>query len=483
MPSAVVDSVLAPQLAACSERLAARLGLHFPPERWPDLMRAVDAAAPKLGCGSSRDCLARLATASLTPAQIDALVPHLAVGETYFLRQPAAFAALRERILPGLIAARRGEARRLRIWSAGCSSGEEPYSIAITLAESLPELQRWNIAILASDINPLALARAREACYSGWSFRGVGADIRARYFSHQADGRYRLAPDLRALVSVVPLNLAEDCYPAVETNTNAMDVIFCRNVLMYFHPERARAVVERLARCLVEGGWLVVSAVEGSLVKTPSLQPHRLSDLIVFRKESGVRAEASVPPQGEPAATAAALARRRAAPATGAAPLSLAAALYREGRYDEAATALEGLLAQGRARAEALLLLARAQANRGHLREALARCDEALALAALDPAASYLRASILLELGQPQSAAEAFRRTLYLNPECPLAHFSLGNLLANEGHRPAARRHYRQALAILDTLPPARPLREADGLPAGRLREMIAAAIDVGGLP
>jgi len=157
--------------------------------------------------------------------------------------------------------------------------------------------------------------------------------------------------------------------------------------------------------------------------------------------------------------------------------LAAASDLYAEGRYGEVVAILERLLANEPDRADAMLLLARAQANRGSLVEALAWCDKAVAADRLDPAASYLRASILLELGQAEAAVAAFKRTLYLDPDRPLAHFALGNLLASQGRGGDALRHYRHARSLLGALPREQLLPEAEGIPAGRLREMVEAIL------
>lgn len=524
--ASAIDPSLAPLLAAWSKRLALQLGLDFPPERWPELARAVAAAASGLGGGDLRACLERLVAGTPGPAWMETLTQHLTIGETYFFRDPAAFAALRRHIVPSLLRARGGApggGRWLRLWSAGCSTGEEAYSIAITLKECMAGWGGWRITVLATDLNAQALAIARHGIYPEWSFRAVAPDVKARHFTREADGRYRIDPRLRAMVSFVPLNLAEEAYPAVDTNTTAMDVVFCRNVLMYLQAERARTVVERLERCLADGGWLVVSPVESALVATPALAAQRLPGVLLFRKrrphpEQGAHcgtaprvvaapgpgavrgpaacaaAEVSLPcrtatrPVGELSAPTPAA--RMATPCRGDAPpmrvedaLAGASALYAQGRYHEAVEALERLLAYAPDDGGAMLLLARALANLGQLSEALARCDGAVAAARLDPLHSYLRGSILLEQGRLDDAASAFRRSIYLEPECPLAQFALGNVCARQGRPARAARHYRHALAGLRHLPPDRVLPEADGLTAGRLVEMIEAILATEGAP
>ena len=161
----------------------------------------------------------------------DRVISGLTVGETYFMRDSAQFAALRQDILPELIRRRQKE-RRLRIWSAGCASGEEPYSLAMVLSELIPDWERWSVLILGTDINKQSLARARQGLYKKWSFRQCDPGVSGRYFTPQ-EQRFQIKPDIARRVSFAYLNLAEDTYPSLITNTCAMDLILCRNVAIY----------------------------------------------------------------------------------------------------------------------------------------------------------------------------------------------------------------------------------------------------------
>jgi len=457
LPAAEQPWLMAPPpddlLARCCAFLTRRLGLRFPPERWPDLERALAAAAPELGCSDLRDCQLRLLSAPLSHGQLEILASHLTIGETYFFREPAAFAVLRQCILPALIKQRRTASRRLRLWSAGCASGEEAYSIAIELTRLLPDLAEWNVSILATDINPRFLAKAARGIYEDWSFRDGETDLKESHFSRGADGRHAILPHLKALVSFDHLNLVDDSYPAIDTGTNAMDIIFCRNVMMYFQPERAAAVIEKLSRCLVEGGWLVVSPVEVPMVKRPELQAFRLPGTILFQKQRlATPLVATVPLP---------LALPTASPAPPAVPTVPTAP-----HLPPDAAAMAGL--------------ARAAANNGQLEEALAWCRQALDHDKLNPAWSYLHATILLELGDTVAAAGALRRTLYLDHHCVMAHLTLGHLMARQEKPAAARRHFRNVQELLAAMPPEQLLTEGEGISAGRLGEIVAALLAEG---
>lgn len=275
-------------LGMLSQAIAAHMGLYYPPDRWRDLERAVAKAAPALGYRDVHECMRRLLEAPLSASQIEILAPHLTIGETHFFRHEKVFEILEEQILPELIATRRAGERRLRVWSAGCATGEEPYSIAMMIKKVLYDLPSWDITILGTDINQDFLRKARRGIYSQWSFRTVPEGIKEQFFSENGEGS-EVDEAIKAMVKFAPLNLAKDIYPHVSTDTHAMDVIFCRNVIMYFTAEKQQEVVESLYRCLVDGGWLIVSPAEASVVLHPHLVTTNYPGAVMYRKDTSYR--------------------------------------------------------------------------------------------------------------------------------------------------------------------------------------------------
>lgn len=158
-------------LSGLSDFVASRMGLHFPKERWRDLEREVTAAARDLDLPDAESCAHWLLSRTLTQSQTEILASHLTVGETYFFREKKSFEILEQHILPELLRSRRGAEQRLRIWSAGCCTGEEPYSVAMLLERLIPDPEAWHVTLLATDINPRFLRKAAEGVYSEWSFR------------------------------------------------------------------------------------------------------------------------------------------------------------------------------------------------------------------------------------------------------------------------------------------------------------------------
>ena len=178
---------------------------------------------------------------------------------TSFFREPHHFQYLRDHLLAPIIAARRGE-RRLRIWSAGCSTGEEPYSIAMTLLETLPDPDRWDVRILATDLDSEVLARARRGMYPAERTATVSPERLRRFFIEcpEATGSWRqIAPEVAALVTFKPLNLIH-ALPM----RGPLDAIFCRNVVIYFDKDTQRELFTRMARLQRPGDLLFLGHSE-----------------------------------------------------------------------------------------------------------------------------------------------------------------------------------------------------------------------------
>jgi chemotaxis protein methyltransferase CheR len=443
--------------------LGEHTGLKFPPERWSNIERAAERTGREQGFADARGWLEWFLAAQPTLARLEPLIVHLTVGETYFFRDPALFHALREVLLPGLIEQRRDSSRCLRFWSAGCSTGEEPYSIAIALQRILPDWPQWHVSLLASDINPQSLAKARAGRYDTWSFRGGLPQPRDPAFERLGPTAFAVAPQVRSMVRFVQLNLADTSYP--DAGFDSFDFIFCRNVLMYLDPQRARAVLARLCAALVEGGWLVLSAVESSLVDLPQLQAVRLDDLILFRKQSMAL---PMPPLAPVSAA-------RPAPA-------VVPAVGRKAPPVPPRVVVP--VATPPAAGAALIARARASADSGRLEEAANYCETAIATDKLNPDWTDLHASILLEQGARGAAETALKRTLYLDAERVQTHVRLANLLWAQPHRRAeGLRHFRTALELLAACDEQDPVSDTDGMTAAQVRTIIQTAIahDVAG--
>jgi chemotaxis protein methyltransferase CheR len=468
MPITLPDSLL----SLLSDFLESQMGLHFPRVRWRDLERGIIAASRESGYAQAEAYFRWLLAAPLTRAQIEMLASHLTVGETYFFREKRSLDILEQHILPELFRARAQTEKHLRIWSAGCCSGEEPYSIAMMLDRLIPDFENWNVTILATDINPQFLHKAAQGVYGAWSFRDTPGWLKEQYFTKRQDGGFEIQPRIRRMVTFSYLNLAEDAYPSLVNSTNAMDLILCRNVLMYFAQEKARKVIDKLQRSLVDGGWLITSPAETSTVLFSAFTAVEFPGAFLYRRmaNAGPRTVAVRHPvpwyDGEATAPH--------APELAAFSVTQSAftpeVLHEAG--GEQATESED--SPEHDERETPQCKARACADEGRLAEASAWCEKAIAADKLNPAHYYLLATIEQERGQNEAAERSFGRALYLEPYFALAHFSLGNLCLSGGRQREARRHFGNALTLLRACPTDALLPESDGLSAGRLVEIIA---------
>ena len=462
-------SLPASLLSASSGFVEKNLGLRFPPERRDDLERALVSAARELGHSEVEGFVRRLLSFHLSEEEIEVVTDRLTVGETYFFREKDTLEAFEQRVLPELLRAHRGGERHLRIWSAGCCTGEEPYTIAMILDRFLPEPEPWNLTLLATDVSPRFLRKAAEGVYGEWSFRATPAAIRERYFRKRGAGRWEIDPKIRSRVTFSCLNLATDAYPSLVNNTNAMDAIFCRNVLMYFAANQAREVLRKFRLSLVSGGWLIVSAVETSNETCFPLVPVQSGRATLYRETDAAESETA---PWKPAVIERApshLTRSVSPPGLPVRPVPLEPPsirpLFPAPEEHEPTTA-------------EMVSRARRCANEGRLDDALRWCQQAIAADRTAPLHHYLLSVIQQEMGQTDAAVRSLGRALYLDHDFVLAHFCLANIELSRGRRAVAERHLSNTLAALRAQPAEETLPEADGLTAGRLAEIVASLLE-----
>jgi chemotaxis protein methyltransferase CheR len=426
---------LAPESWVLAHALVSeRLGLDIPEHRRADLEDALLQLVHGMKLRSPDALLARLGTLAEDAPEWSRLAEHLTIGETYFFRDHASLDALEHHILPRLARTRRraGSPPRLSLWSAGCSTGEEAYSLAILLDRILPDASAWDLSILATDINPAALDAARRGVYRPWSLRDTPAPVRERYFEPHGGG-YRVIPEIRQRVRFARLNLGGDA--ALPADVAPVDVILCRNVLMYLTRGVARRVVQRLQAALAPDGWLTVAAAEAWAVMFRPLVPANFPGAIFFTSDTLGREGASRENQ------AASVSDRMRVDAAGGHGLSPVPALPsnspRVRRSQPGETPREST---GHDLAQARML-----ADRGDLQAALHLCQSVVNRDRLDVNAYVLLAAIHQERGDSPEALAALRRALYLDADCAEAHAAMGHLLLRRGETRRARRHLAAA--------------------------------------
>jgi len=194
----------------------------------------------------------------LDDEEYEKLFEALTINLSYFFRDGTTFEALRDKVLRPLLREKAEQGSRLvRVWSAGCAGGEEPYSVAILFHELLGgELQNWRIRILATDLDAGALEKARRGVYDEFSFRGMDPRYLRRYFDPVSQGEYAIKPQVAALVKFERHDLIADPPP------RRLDLILCRNVLIYFSREQQGRLLKTFHRALNDRGYLVIGKTE-----------------------------------------------------------------------------------------------------------------------------------------------------------------------------------------------------------------------------
>jgi chemotaxis protein methyltransferase CheR len=195
------------------------------------------------------------------------VVEAMTTNESFFYRDKIPFDHFRDTIMPGLLAARARE-RRLRIWCAAASTGQEPYSLAMCLKEMKDKLAGWRVEILGTDLSTEVLEKAKAGVYSQFEVqRGLPIQMLVKHFSQVGD-TWHISPEIRAMVQYRPLNLLSDF-----AHLGSFDVVFCRNVLIYFDQETKIGVLNRIARLLDPDGFLVLGAAETVVGLTDAFKP------------------------------------------------------------------------------------------------------------------------------------------------------------------------------------------------------------------
>jgi len=484
-------------LLKLSEFIASNLALHFPKERWADLERNIVAAAKEFGFDDVEKFILHIISSTLSREQVEVLAANLTIGETYFWREHQTFEALEDILIPELIRKRQNGEKRIRIWSAGCSSGEEPYSIAIALSRLIPDIGDWKILILATDINSQSLRKAAVGQYGPWSFRGTPPWLKEHYFLQKPNNKLAVTPAIKRMVTFEYLNLAKDIYPSALNNTNAMDIIFCRNVLLYFSQDRFRQVAKGLFKSLVQGGYLVVSASELSSQNFPAFKPINVPGMVLYQKTSKIiknrpdftvaetPSEALLFPglpepdlatervKPQPRKIENAIPRTEEIPKPINSVYDESLSLYALGNYVDVIFKLQ----KDDQTSEEQMLLIRAYANLGNLIEAKKISEKAIAANKLDPRLHYLYATILQENNQLEDAVVSLKRAIYLDADFVLAYYSIGSIYQQMGNIKNAKRYWEIVLSILYKRGQDDILLESEGLTAGRFIEIIHASL------
>ncbi|OSM05143.1 CheR family methyltransferase [Magnetofaba australis] len=421
-----------------------------------------------------------LGQSDASKAEWKALSLLLTTGESYFFRDAGQMSLLRHKILPELIRKREAE-KRLRIWSAGCSTGEEPYTLAMLLTLILPDWRSWSIHLVGTDLNESALDKARAGLYGEWSFRKVDPELRKQFFTPLPDQVWRIDPQIHGLATFAHLNLIEDRYPNVTQNLYDFDLIICRNVFIYFDAPTIAGVVEKLTESLCRGGYFMSGHAEIHGRPSAELASRSHPESIIYQRvekapartlhasaEYSVTPRAPAPRQTQSVAPARSARRSPPPPVAPTSPANRAVSsrvnlseqwnqiiqLRHKGESEKAASLAVKLVASHPEHTPALMLLAWHNANQGRQSESESLCQQVIKTAPLSPEPHYLLAHIALEQGEEGLAKSLLNKALYLSPKHAPSCLCLADIMARQGDAHRARHMREIALESLAQMAP-----------------------------
>lgn len=437
------------ELTPIKDYLLEHSGLHFSPRNLRLLERGLQRRMQALLITSYREYFSYLERYHEARDELNKLVGMLTVGETSFFRYRAHKEALATHVLPDLIRERQKE-KRLRIWSAGCSTGEEPYSLAILMLEKFPGLLDWDIKILATDINKRSLRRAREGVYRPHALRYLRDDYRQRYFRN-FEQHYLIKPVVRQWVEFDYLNLQSNTYPAEGNGTSSLDLILCRNVMIYFNLETMRNIIARFHHCLRPDGYLFLGHSETLQNVSEQFQRHQCHSAYFYRPKGEKPVERPLEKAPLPIKP-----NVEVVPDEAESPFDLDEVLARalqsfDGEdFVEAERLFKEILDQQQESVLAMVGLGMVCVNRGDFDSARRWCARAIGCDDLCPDAYLLRGVILDAEEQLERAVVEFQKVLWLDSGFVVAHYLLSKVNLRLGRNDQARRSLRNALVQLE---------------------------------
>jgi chemotaxis protein methyltransferase CheR len=442
------------EYAALAGFLAREAGLVFDQSRRPALAGIVADRITATGAADLGAYLARISAPSGADER-QRLLDEVTIPETHFFRNPPQMEALRRRLLPELMRRAVARGRRLTVWSAGCSTGEEPYSLAMLASEVAAGLPAApEVRIVATDLSSQAVAATRRARYQGRSLALADPAALQRWFRPLADGSYEVVDEIREQVEARLHNLVTDDPPF---EPGEVDLVVCRNVTIYFSRDTMRELVGRFHSALGAGGYLVVGHAETLWQVTDAFTLLTLGDAFAYRKDAPVVHA----PEPEPEPVVAPPAPRRAArraPAVERPPAppfrAVRPVLDTVPDVDHASD---------------LLRLAREALEQTRYAEAARLAAAAAVASPFEVEAYVVEGRARATVGDDAGALVALRKAVYLAPKAGHARFQLAGALSRCGEHSGAAREYRAAAAALPQTPESELVDLLDGCDVAQL--------------
>lgn len=450
--------------------ISSRCGLYFKDHDLKNMEDAISARMEQRGFDSLPAYYNSLLNEEKKEEEFRELLNLLTINHTYFFRNEPQFKALKHLILPELISRRMQAANNfsgskpvIRIWSAGCSTGEEPYSIAMVIRDIILDIDAWDIQIIATDASTEALANAKTGVYNKNSVRLVDKDHLEKYFIEKIDSfgnkAYAICDEIKKMVNFSYLNLAEESFPF------NCDIIFCRNVVIYFELETTINIMNKIHSAIFDNGYLFIGYSESLQFISEKFKMEHWDEAIFYRK-----AEAEILPKESPELTVREAekiieeiskaeveaeieteAKTKIAPSEDMEQLLVEIAKsLRLKEYDKALTLVGEAKAIDKNEVEPYYLAAVIYTNQGRFNEAKEELASFLRSNPLFAPAHYMLGSIFFEEGDFLKAEASLKKTLYLNKDFALAYFYLAMVYKNTDRSNEALREFRNTLKGLE---------------------------------
>jgi chemotaxis protein methyltransferase CheR len=436
--------------------------------------------------------------------EFDELLNLILIKETFFFRDDRQLNVLTKNILPELIERKKG--KEIKIWSAGCATGEEPYSISMAIMES-PLPHNSNVSVYATDISEGVLKRAKEGIYNKSSMRAISKEMLNKYFTHR-DGQYFLGDQVKQRVRFETVNLVEPYFPTEES----IDIVFCKNVIIYFRLDTVKKLIRRFGNALAAGGCLFVGHSESLWQISDDFELEEISGVFLYRKDGknkrvfgenrsrqmgrAVNIMDSAY-QGLPSSLVKKAARH----------VTLTPQMVRENasqwhvglmhkkgvskwlkkgvptagddNYESVLKNIEEILQGDPKNIDAHLLAGKIYANMGLYDKALRKGMDVLGVNDLSDNAYLLMGSIYYKTGEKEKAVSSFKKAIYLDDNSVLPHYYLGNLYKDAGLVEQAVNEYKHVIRIFETNPESKEWLVGEVFTVKQLKEICARNIEL----
>ncbi len=434
-----------------------RLGINIRPDH-VDLDNIIDDACDKFKC-TALEYLKLLQKCNDNSPLLEHLVAGITIGETYFFRDKRQVELLKNIVLPQIIKTKRTSNNlSVRIWSAGCSSGEEIYTIAMLLNELLKDKDKWSISLLGTDININVLQKAKAGKYNKWSMRSIDDYYIKKYFKHD-NNNYTISPSLNQTVNFQYLNLNDDNYPSMLNNTNSLDLIICRNVLIYFSRPVIQKIMKKLASCLYNDGFLLLGASDPVDISHTDLTFNHNYGMLFTRNSATTSENKIIEKHTGSYSTIKQVTKKISAHI-----------LPTNNKLKEASTISQSIILNNKAKEAA---------NLGQLEAAIKYCKNSLLLDATNKETYFIYALTLLELNQFTEATSALRKVIFLDRNFVEGHFQLGLLLLKMNQYALGMKSLNNALKIIESHDASQLVPGSEGLTYGRFKQILEAEIEL----